>query len=133
MPRSNSSLGVAPGGSAVRAALGPGPAPGPGARGCGGNAAVGATGLVRLRSSGSPAPVGGSTDLSAAAELAQAILELPVAVLQFLVLAGELAKLVFQPLDPQFRVAIVGLGERVRGNSQRRGERHGPGNHMKSG
>ena len=79
------------------------------------------------------AGTGGSTDLSAAAELAQAILELPVAVLQFLVLPGELAKLVFQPLDPQFRVAIVGLGEGGRGKRERRGERHGPGNHMKSG
>src|SRR5439155_232660 len=75
----------------------------------------------------------GSTDVSTAAELAQAILELPVAVLQFLVLPGELAKLVFQPLDPQFRVAIVGLGEGGRGKRERRGERHDPGNHMKSG
>jgi len=76
---------------------------------------------------------GGLTGGGATLKRPQALFELPVAVLQFLVLAGELAKLVFQPLDPQFQVAIVGLGEGGRGKRERRGERHGPGNHMKSG
>ena len=43
------------------------------------------------------------------AELAQPILELAVAVLQFLVLAGQLAELVFQPLDPHLQIGVVGL------------------------
>ena len=44
-----------------------------------------------------------------AAELAQPLFELAVSVLQFLVLAGELPQLVLEPLDPHFRVAIIGL------------------------
>ena len=43
------------------------------------------------------------------AKLAQPILELAVAVLQFLVLAGQLPELVFQPLDPHFQIGVVGL------------------------
>ena len=43
------------------------------------------------------------------AELPQPLLELAVAVLQFLVLAGQLPQLVFQPLDPHLEVGIVGL------------------------
>ena len=37
-------------------------------------------------------------------ELTQPLFELPVAVLQFLVLPGQLTELLFQPLDPHFRV-----------------------------
>ena len=47
--------------------------------------------------------------MRAALQQPQAVLELPVAVLQFLVLAGELPQLIFQLLDPHFRIAIVGL------------------------
>lgn len=42
--------------------------------------------------------------LHAALQLPQPILELAIAVLQFLVLAGELAKLLFQLLDAQLRI-----------------------------
>jgi hypothetical protein len=44
------------------------------------------------------------------AELTQPILKLAVTVLQFLVLAGQLPELVFQPLDPHLQVGIIGLG-----------------------
>ena len=47
-----------------------------------------------------------------ALDRAQLLLELAVAVLQFLVLAGELAQAVFKLLDAQFGVVIAGLGER---------------------
>ena len=43
------------------------------------------------------------------AELPQALLELAVAILQFLVLAGQLPQLVLKPLDPHLEVGIVGL------------------------
>ena len=43
------------------------------------------------------------------AELAQPIFELPVAELQFLVLAGQLPELAFQPLDPHFQIGVIGL------------------------
>jgi hypothetical protein len=88
-------------------------------------------GNARLGDGRRSAWAGGSTDRCAAAELAQPVLELPVAVLQFLVLAGELTELAFQPLDPQFK--IIGLGKGLRRDGERRGEHHGPGNHMKSG
>ena len=45
----------------------------------------------------------------AAAELPQPLLELAVAILQFLVLAGQLPQLVFEPLDPHLEIGIVGL------------------------
>src|SRR5262249_5204600 len=44
-----------------------------------------------------------------AAELAQPLLELTVAILQFLVLAGELAQLLLQPLDAHLRIRIIRL------------------------
>ena len=50
-----------------------------------------------------------------ATELAQAVLELAVAVLQFLVLAGQLPELVFQPLDPHLQIGIIGLRKGRRG------------------
>ena len=43
------------------------------------------------------------------AELAQPIFKLAVAVLQLLVLAGQLPELVFQPLDPHLHIGVVGL------------------------
>ena len=46
---------------------------------------------------------------AAAAERPQALFELAVAVLQLLVLAGELPQLVLQLLDPHFQVDIIGL------------------------
>ena len=62
-----------------------------------------------------------------AAELPQALFELAVAVLQFLVLAGQLPQLVFQPLDPHFRIGIVGLRESLGRQSQHRGNRRSAG------
>ena len=59
----------------------------------------------------------------AAAELPQALLELAVAILQFLVLAGELPQLVLEPLDPHIRVGIVGLRLDRRGALRGRGPR----------
>jgi hypothetical protein len=44
----------------------------------------------------------------------QALFELPVAILQFLVLPGELPQLIFELLDPRLRIDIVGLRERRR-------------------
>ena len=44
-----------------------------------------------------------------AAELPQPLLKLAVAILQLLVLAGQLPQLVFKPLDPHLEVGIVGL------------------------
>jgi hypothetical protein len=45
----------------------------------------------------------------AAAELSQPLLELAVAILQLLILAGQLPQLVLEPLDPHLEVGIVGL------------------------
>src|SRR5437016_921728 len=123
MPRSNSSFGVAPGGSVVSAAVAPG------LRGGGGGSAApaGSRGLVRRlrRGRGGYARLGNRRQAGGrrgcAADLPQALLELPVAVLQFLVLPGELPELVLKPLDPKFQVAIVGLGEGLRSKSERRG------------
>jgi hypothetical protein len=42
----------------------------------------------------------------------QALLKLPVAVLQLFVLAGELPQLIFELLDAHFRVDLTGLRER---------------------
>jgi hypothetical protein len=41
--------------------------------------------------------------------LPQPLLKLAVAILQFLILAGQLPQLVFKPLDPHFEIGIVGL------------------------
>ncbi len=49
------------------------------------------------------------------AKLTQPVLELAVAVLQFLVLAGQLPELVFQPLDPHFQIGVVRLRLALRG------------------
>ena len=49
-----------------------------------------------------------------AAELPQALFQLTVAVLQLLVLAGQLPQLVLQPLDPHLHIRIIGLGESLR-------------------
>ena len=50
--------------------------------------------------------------LRAAPKLPQAIFELPVAILQLLILASELAQLIFELLNADFRVGIVGLSPR---------------------
>ena len=55
--------------------------------------------------------------LHAALQLPQPILELAIAILQFLVLAGELAKLLFQLLDAQLRIRIIRLRQRLRRQS----------------
>ena len=65
-------------------------------------------------------------------ELQDAIFELAVAILQLFVLAGELAQLVFQPLDPHLRV-VVRLRENGRAKREQRGERHDAFNDLKSG
>ena len=86
------------------------------------------------------------------AKLAQPLFELPVAVLQLLVLAGQLPELVFQPLDPHFQIGVVGLHLALRGalrrtlprerdlcgrglhrQDQHRGNRRGTGSIEKSG
>ena len=64
-------------------------------------------------------------------ELAQPLLKLAVTVLQFLVLAGELPKLVLQPLDAHFEVGILGKG--LRSNGEHRGGSRGAANDVKSG
>ena len=68
--------------------------------------------------------------LRAALQRPQALLELPVAVLQFLVLAGELAQPVLEPLDPHLRIGIIGLcaNARASDSSEHRGNRRGAGN-----
>jgi hypothetical protein len=47
----------------------------------------------------------------AALKRPQAVLELPVAVLQLFILAGELPQLILKLLDPHFRIDIIGLRE----------------------
>ena len=71
--------------------------------------------------------------LRAALKLPQALFELPVAVLQLLVLAGELPQLVLELLDAHFRVGSSDCAERLRRQRQHRGDRRGAGNSMKSG
>src|SRR5438105_1054141 len=112
MPRSNSSRGVADGGNVVSEARGPG---------AGGTAPAGARGLVLPRSSGSP----GTRPPGA-----------PTAVLQFLVLAGDLPELVLQPLDAHLEVGILGQGrtnKALRSKGEHRGGCHGTESVVKSG
>jgi hypothetical protein len=54
----------------------------------------------------------------AALKRPQALLELPVAVLQFLVLAGELPQMILKLLDSHFRVDVTGLREGPRTQRQ---------------
>ena len=61
--------------------------------------------------------------LHAALQLPQPILELAIAILQFLVLAGELAKLLFQLLDAQLRIRIIRLRQRRRRQGDQRDDR----------
>ena len=65
------------------------------------------------------------------AKLTQPLFELPVAILQFLVLAGDLPELVLQPLDAQFEVGI--LGKSLRGKSEHRSSGRGERKRVKSG
>jgi hypothetical protein len=51
--------------------------------------------------------------LHAALKQPQAIFELPVAILQLLILAGELPQLILKLLNPHFRVGTIGLREGV--------------------
>jgi hypothetical protein len=58
-------------------------------------------------------------------ELPEAVFELPVAVLQLLILTGELPQLVLKLLDADFRIDVVGLlSDRLRGGREHRGH-HG--------
>jgi hypothetical protein len=78
---------------------------------------------------------GGS--LRTALEQAQALFELPIAKLQFFVLAGELPDLILQLLNPDLRVDLVGLRQRLRRSlrtqPERRGQRRRARYFMKSG
>jgi hypothetical protein len=71
--------------------------------------------------------------LHAALELPQAFFELTIAVLQLLVLAGQLPQLVFQLLDAHFRISIIGLGKTGGRQREQRGERRGDGHVMQTG
>jgi hypothetical protein len=71
--------------------------------------------------------------LRAALKRPQALFELPVAVLQLLILAGELPQLILKLLDPHFRVGILGLRERLRAKRQHRSHCSGTCNSVKSG
>ena len=87
----------------------------------------GNTGLARKRSL--------RTRLGTALKHPQTLFQLPVTVLQLLVLPGELPQLVFELLDPGLRIDIVGLRER-RGmpcegaKNDHRSQRRGTGNFM---
>jgi len=63
--------------------------------------------------------------LRAALKQPQALFELPVSVLQLLILAGELPQLILELLNPHFRINILGLRESVRTQRQHRGHGHG--------
>ena len=52
--------------------------------------------------------------LRAALKQPQAIFELPIAILQLLILAGELPQLILKLLNPHFRVDPIGLCEGLR-------------------
>ena len=68
------------------------------------------------------------------AQLPEAILELPVAVLQLLILAGELSQLVLKLLDPDFRIDVVRLlSKRRRGGREHRGHHGRARSRRKSG
>src|SRR5436190_1749878 len=118
MPRSNSSRGLADGGNVVSAA--------PVARGAAAATAGGGlralpvlarssgrdTGLDGARLAGGAGLGGGGglstgSSLRAALNHSQALFELPVAIVQLLVLAGELTQPVLELLNSHFR--IVGL------------------------
>ena len=69
-------------------------------------------------------------------EAPQALLELPVAILQFLILAGELPQLILELLNAHLRIVVIGLRQReclANDKRQHRGHRRGAGNSMKSG
>jgi hypothetical protein len=66
----------------------------------------------------------------------QTVFELAVAVLQLLVLAGELPQLVLELLNAHFRIRILRKGpggQGLRRQHQHRGDRRGAGSFMKSG
>jgi len=69
----------------------------------------------------------------AALKRPQAILELPVAVLQFLILSGELPQLILKLLNSHFRVDVIGLRQRLRGQRQHGGDGRRARKLMKSG
>jgi hypothetical protein len=71
--------------------------------------------------------------LRAALQRSQPIFELPVAVLQFFILAGELPQLILKLLNSRFRIDIIGLRERLRTQREHRRQCRGACNLMKSG
>ena len=77
-------------------------------------------GDVRLRNGGRDA----GSALGAALKQSQAIFELPVTILQLLVLTGELPQLIFKLLDPDLRIDVVGLRERRRIPGERAQRQH---------
>jgi hypothetical protein len=70
--------------------------------------------------------------LLATLQRAELILKLAIAVLQFLVLAGQCAELVLQPLDADFRIEI-GLREGGRRQHESACDERGAKGGMKSG
>src|SRR3954452_13145623 len=67
-------------------------------------------------------------------QLPETLLELPVAVLQLLVLAGELPQLVLKLLDADFRIDVVALlRERLRGGREHRDHQGRARSRRKSG
>jgi len=70
-------------------------------------------------------------------QLPDLLLELPVAELQFFILASELPQLILKLLHPQFRIDVVGLRlglrKTMRRKRQHRGEYDGAGNDTRSG
>ena len=92
-------------------------------------------GAGRTAAGGTAATLGwaGRAPAARRPELPQPLFELAVAVLQFLVLAGELSQLVFKPLDAHFGVGIIGLRRCLRRQRQHRGNRRGAGKLKKSG
>jgi hypothetical protein len=69
----------------------------------------------------------------AGTKLAQPLLKLAIAVLQFLVLAGELAQLVLKPLDTHLGIRIIRLRECLRRPRKLRRERNSASQFQKMG
>jgi hypothetical protein len=82
---------------------------------------------------------GASRCLATSLKRSQTLFELAIAILQFLVLPGELAQLIFKLLNPHLRVDLIGLrlvlrqGRCLHAKTKHRGQRRGARNILKSG
>jgi hypothetical protein len=102
---------------------------------------VGGAGLRRRH--GGDIGLADRSPLRAALKGLQAFFELPVAILQFLVLAGQLPELILELLNAHLRILVVGLRQdllrqgllrpRLRTKRQHRRQRRDAGNSRKSG